>query len=127
MLGMSDPICGPLTPNFVDETLDHINYETSVFSRIWKNGERKGGKYLESENMFFCVEDIYNGEGKYIFLRWRRKQRKRGKYLLRRKKKRRGQMRKICGDGKNIFYQGEYFSIYLIFVIFGIHHHTWND
>ena len=36
-LGMSDPICGPLIHNFVDETYeDKVDYENSVYSRILK-------------------------------------------------------------------------------------------
>ena len=46
---MSDPICGPLIHNFLDETLDQVNYENSVY---FKNFETGVGIYLEKENIF---------------------------------------------------------------------------
>ena len=48
---MSDPICEPLIHNFVDETLDQVNYENSVYFKIFENGEETGGIYLETKNM----------------------------------------------------------------------------
>ena len=47
---MSDPICGPLIHNFVDETYeDKVDYENSVY---FKNFETGVGIYLEKENIF---------------------------------------------------------------------------
>ena len=82
--------------------------------------------------MFF-VEDIKNGEGKYIFLWWRRKpDKEREENIWRRKiyffwRRRKAEKekerkyleeeniwrRKIFDDGKYIFCQGEYFVFWL--------------
>ena len=49
---MSDPICGPLIHNFVDQTYeDKVNYENSVYFKNFENGG-KGGKFLEKKNIF---------------------------------------------------------------------------
>ena len=62
-LGMSDPIFGPSIHNFVDERLDQVNFENSVYFKDLKKGERKGGKYLEKRNMF-VEEEKKTEEGK---------------------------------------------------------------
>ena len=47
-------------------------------SRILENGEGKGGKYLEKENMLFG-EEIQNGESKCIFCAGEENQRRKGR------------------------------------------------
>ena len=39
---MSDPICGPLIHNFVDETLDHVNSEKNYFINFENRKEKEG-------------------------------------------------------------------------------------
>ena len=41
----------------MDETLDQVNYEDSVyFNNFEKNGEGKGGNYLEMKNIFLYIK-----------------------------------------------------------------------
>ena len=48
----------------MDEKIYQVDYETLFyFPRIPKNGEGKGGKYQEKENIFFA-EETKHGEGK---------------------------------------------------------------
>ena len=55
-LGMSDPICGPLIHNFVDEIYeDKVDNENSVYFKNFENGV---GKYLEKENIYVSVEEM---------------------------------------------------------------------
>ena len=44
---LSDPIWGPSIHNYVDETLNQVEYENSVYFKNFKKRRREGGNYLE--------------------------------------------------------------------------------
>ena len=72
---MSDPICGPLIHNFVDQTYeDKVNYENSVYFKNFENGG-KGGKFLEKKNIFSRRKGRKRRKiiGEVIIFLWRRR------------------------------------------------------
>ena len=65
-LDISDPTCGPLLYEFVDETPDQVNCGNSVYVKkfLWRILK------TEKENIFFAAEKINRKifrKGKYIF------------------------------------------------------------
>ena len=48
-LGMSDPIFGPSIHNFVDERLDQVNFENSVYFKDLKKRRKKRRKIFGKE------------------------------------------------------------------------------
>ena len=77
----------------MDEKIYQVDYETLFyFPRIPKNGEGKGGKYQEKENIFFA-EETKHGEGKGgLYLE------KETIFFCRGEEKRRRKKRKIFGE-----------------------------
>ena len=53
---MSDPICEPLIHKFVDETLDQVNYETSVYLNNFEKRRRKRRKIFGKGKYFLYIK-----------------------------------------------------------------------
>ena len=55
LAGRDSTVCGPLFHNFVDETLDQVNYEDSVYFNNFEKTEKEKGETIWKGKIFFCI------------------------------------------------------------------------